>query len=106
PHHRIRGLLDDDVAEFLSAREPAECLNRDLERTGLVDRRLIEHAGGDLDVLALQSKHNITGGEAKRLQSIRIEPRAHRVVATAKYDQRADTIHARDGVGDLDGSVV
>ena len=34
--------------------EPAERLHRDLEGARLVDRRLVEHAGGDLDVLRLQ----------------------------------------------------
>ena len=53
-HHRVCGLLDDDVGELVRIGQPAERLHRDLERARLVDRRLVEHAGGDLDVLPLQ----------------------------------------------------
>src|SRR5262249_39068692 len=87
-------------------RQASQGLHRNLERTGLVNRRLIEHAGRYLNVLALQGQHNVICGEAQRLQSIRIEPGAHRIVAAAEHDQRADPINARDGVGDLDGGVV
>ena len=48
------GLLDDDIGELFGIGQPAERLHRDLERAGLVDRRLIEDTRGDLDVLGLQ----------------------------------------------------
>ena len=55
-HHRVGGLLDDDIAEFLGAGETAERLHRDLESARFVHRRLVEHAGGDLHVLPLQAR--------------------------------------------------
>jgi hypothetical protein len=58
-------LLDDDVAEFFSAREPTKRLHGDLKRTGLVDRRLVEHARGDLHVLTLQGEDDVIGGKAE-----------------------------------------
>ena len=51
--HRGLGLLDDDFAELLDIGETPLRLHGELERAGLIDRRLVQNAGGDLDVLAL-----------------------------------------------------
>ena len=56
PHHGARRLFDHDRGELVGIGEPAERLHRDLEGARLRDRRLIEHAGGDLDVLRLQAR--------------------------------------------------
>ena len=85
PHHGARRLLDHDVAELVRDGEPAERLHRDLERARMRDRRLIEHAGGDLDVLRLQRSGDVGRGQAERLQAIRIEPDAHRIIAAAEH---------------------
>ena len=86
--------------------ETAERLHRDLERAGLVDRRLIEHAGGDLDVLALQRADDVAGGQAERLQAVGIEPDPHRIVAAAEHRDRADAVDAGERILDLERGVV
>ena len=50
------GLLDDDVGELVRVGQAAERLHRDLEGELVGHRRLVEDAGGDLDVLALQRR--------------------------------------------------
>ena len=105
-HNRVGGLLDDDIAEFLGAGEASECLYRDLESARFVHRWLIEHAGGDLHVLPGKRVDDVVCCETERLQAIGVEPGAHRVIAAAEHDQRADAIDAGHRVGDLDGRVV
>ncbi len=95
PHHRAGGLLHHDVGELLRIGEPPERLHRDLERARLLDRRLVEHAGGDLDVLRLQRLRHVVRRHAERLQPARIEPDAHRVVAAAEHRDRADAVDAQ-----------
>ncbi len=106
PHHRVRRLLDDDIGELLGIGEPAERLHRDLERARLLDRRLVEDARGDLDVLRLQRLGDVVRRHAERLQAGGIEPDPHRIVAAAEHDDRADAIDARQRVLDLQRGVV
>ena len=72
----------------------------------LRDRRLIEHAGRNLDVLALQRVGDVVGGQAERLHAIGIEPHPHGVVACAEHGDRADAVDARDRVGHFERGVV
>ena len=72
----------------------------------LRDRRLIEHAGRNLDVLALQCVGDVVGGQAERLHAIGIEPHPHGVVACAEHGDRADAVDARDRVGHFERGVV
>src|SRR5262249_44433861 len=106
PHHGSCRLLDEYVAEFLGAREPTERLHRDLESTGLIDRRLIKDAGRHLYVLALERKNDVGSGETQRLQAVRVKPSTHCVVATTKHDQRTDAVDARQRVGNLYRGIV
>ena len=64
-HHCVRRLLDDDVAEFLRAGEAPQRLHGNLKCTGLVDRGLVKHAGGNLDVLTLQRQDDVSSGKAE-----------------------------------------
>ncbi len=64
---RGRALLDHDVGELLRVDQPSERPHRYLESTRLGNRRLVEHAGSDLDVLALQGRDDIPCGEPKRV---------------------------------------
>ena len=105
-HHGVGRLLDDDIAEFVRIGETAERLHRNLECARLVDRRLVEHAGGDLHVLPLQRGHHVARGQAERLQAVGIEPDAHRVVAAAEHGDRADAVDAGQRVRDLERGVV
>ena len=105
-HNCVRGLLDHDVAELGGVRKTAERLHRDLERAGLVDRRLIQDAGRDLDVLALQGERHIVGGQPERLQLGRIEPDAHGIVAAAEHGDRAHAVDSSEHVLDLQRRVV
>ena len=105
-HDCRRSLLDHDIAELGRIGQPALRRDRYLERARFVDRRLVKHAGCDLHVLPLQRQHDVVGGEANRLHSIRIEPDAHGVIARSEHDDRADAVDARDCVRDLERSVV
>ena len=106
PDHRVGGLFDDDIVEFVGIGEAPERLHRDLERALLRHRRLIEHAGGDLDVLALQRDDDVGRGQADRLQAVGIDPDAHRIIATAENGDRADPVDAGEDVGDGQGRIV
>ena len=106
PHHGARRLLDHDGAEFRRRVEAAERLHRDLERARMRDRRLIEHARGDLDVLASQRIGDVGRGQAERLQAVGIEPDAHRIIAAAEHRDRADAVDAGERIGHFERGVV
>ncbi len=93
-------------ANSFGIRETPERLHRDLESALLRRRRLIENAGGDLDVLALQRVGDVGRGQAERLQTIGIEPHAHGIVARAEHRDRADAVDARDRIGHFKRGVV
>ena len=86
--------------------EPAERLHRDLKRARMRHRRLIEHAGGDLDVLPLQRIGDVGCGQAERLQAVRVEPDPHRIIAAAEHGDRADAVDAGERIGDFERGVV
>ena len=88
-----------------SASRPSVC-TADLEGAGPVDRRLVEHARGDLDVLPLQRRGHVGRGHAERLQALGIEPDPHRVVAAAEHGDRADAVDARERILDLEHGIV
>ena len=94
------------LANSFGIGEPPERLDRDLERAGLFHRRLIENAARHLDVLSLQRQRHVGRGQAERLQAIRIEPDAHRIVAAAEHRDRADAVDPGQRVLDLQGRVV
>src|SRR5262249_7855711 len=101
----VRRLLDDDVAEFLSACQSAKRLYGNLERARLVHWRLVEHARCNLHVLTLQGEDDVIGGETEWLQSVRVEPGAPRVIAAAEYDERGNAVDARNRFCGFDGCV-
>src|SRR6478735_5431330 len=78
----------------IATAQPAERLHRNLKRAGLVDRRLVEDAGGDLDVLGLQRLRDVVRGHAERLQAVGIEPDPHGVIAAAEHDDGAHALNA------------
>ena len=106
PHHRAGRLFHDDVAELRGRIEPAERLHRDLERARMRHRWLVEHAGGDLDILPLQGIGHVGRGQAERLQAVRIEPDTHRVIAAAEHGDRADAVDAGQRIGHFERGVV
>ena len=106
PHHGARGLLDDDVVELVGIGETPQRLHRDLKRALTGDRRLIEHTGGDLDVLALERQNHVSCGQAHRLQAVGIDPDAHRVIAAAEDGDRANPVNAGENVGDRERRVI
>src|SRR5216684_27233 len=103
---RGRALLDHNVGELVRVDQPSERPHRYLERAWLGNRRLVEHAGGDLDVLALQGRDDIPRGEPKRVQSVRVEPDSHRVVTGPEHGNGADAVNAVQQVRDLDGGII
>ena len=106
PHDRGGGLFHDDIGKFVGIREPSKRLHRDLKRSLLGDRGLIEHAGGDLDILTLQRLHDVGRGQADRLQAVGIDPDAHRIVAAAEDGDRAHPVDAGQNVGDRERRIV
>jgi hypothetical protein len=97
---------DDDVQELALVREAAESLDVQLEGAGPGYRRLVEHAGGDLDVLRLERGDDLAGGEVARRRALGIEPDAHGVVAGAEHPHVADAVEAGQHVLDLQRGVV
>ena len=105
-HDGVGGLLDDDVGKLFRLREPPERPHRHLEGELAGHRRLVQHAGSDLHVLALQRLGHVECSEVEGLQLVRIKPDLHGVVARAEHGDRADAIEARQHVLDLDVGVV
>ena len=102
----MRGLLHHDVGELVRIGEPPLRLHRDLECARLLDRRRVEDAGGDLDVLRLQRQRHVVRRHAQRLQPAGIEPDPHRIVAAAEHRDRADAVDAGERILDLERRVV
>ncbi len=105
-HDGVVGLLDDDLAELVGLDQTTERLHRNLEGAGRRRRRLVEHAGRHLHVLALQRADDIARRQVERLQPIRIEPDAHRIIAAAEHGDRADALDAAEHVDDIDAGVI
>ena len=59
-----------------------------------------------MDILALQGRDDITRGEPKRVQPVRVEPDSHRVVTGAEHGDGADAVDAVQLVRDLDGGII
>ncbi len=102
----VGGLLDHDIGELGRVGQAAERAHRDLEGELVGHRRRIEHARGDLDVLALQRVGDVERGQVQRLQPVGIEPDLHRIVAGAEDGDGADAVDAGQQILDLDVGVV
>ena len=74
--------------------EAALRLDVELEGARLRHRRLVDHAGRDLHVLAAQRGDHVAGGQIARRELVGIEPDAHRVVARAEDGDIADAVDA------------
>src|SRR5262249_4097965 len=98
--------LDDDVGELLRRGQPAERFDVDL--IGLVtrDRRLVQDAGRDLQVLRAQRREHFAGVESGGRGLVRVEPDARRIFASALELHVADARQARQHVLDVQGCVV
>ncbi len=67
-----------------SVSRPKVCTDN-LERARRRRRRLVDRAGGDLQVGGPQRRHDVARGQAARRDLAGIEPDAHRVVARAEH---------------------
>jgi hypothetical protein len=61
-------------------------------RRASVIGRLADGAGGDLDVLGSQRLDHFAGGQAERRRAARVDPHAHRIVASAEDLNVADPV--------------
>ena len=61
-------LLDDDVAELRRLDSRPSVRTATWNASWFGHRRLVEHAGGDLDVLLLQRAGDVGRGQVERLQ--------------------------------------
>ncbi len=92
---------DDDVLELIFGRQPALCVDRQLERRIVRRRRCAEHAGRDLQILLADRADHVGGGELTRRQPIGIEPHAHAVFTGAEHLRGADAGDAHELVSHL-----
>ena len=98
--------FEDDIEELLRRGQPAQGL--DVELIGLMggNRRLVEDAGRDLDILGAQRGQDFARIETMGRDLVRIEPDAHRIVAGAEELDIAHPRQARQGVLHMQGRVV
>ncbi len=94
-------LLDDRFGEFISLDETALGAYGELKRARIGNRRLVQNAGGNLNVLPLERRHHVCCRKIHGLQTIGIQPHTHRIFAVAEHCDGADTIDTREGVRDL-----
>ena len=98
-HHAAVGAgFDDDVAEGLGVGEAALGLDVELKGAGDRNRRLVDHASGDLHVLAAKRRDHVASGQIADGELLGVEPDAHRVVARAEDGDVADAVDARQHV--------
>jgi hypothetical protein len=98
--------LDDDVAELLGRAEAADDVDRVLEIEPLGGRRLADLARRDVLALLLDDPADVRRREAERVELLRIEPDAHRILADAQHVDVADARQARQLVDQVDGRIV
>ena len=77
-----------------------------LERPRRSNRRLCQHAGGDLDILRPQGGDHVAGGKIVRSDLSWVEPDAHGVIPRAERLDVADTVEPGDRIFDVQGGVV
>ena len=90
--------LQHDGGELFRRRKPAERLH--VELIGLLrgDRRLVQHARRDLDVLRAQRGEHLARVQIMRGDLVRIEPDSHGVFAAAEDLHVADAGQSRQHV--------
>jgi hypothetical protein len=98
--------LHYDVLELLDVGQAAERVHGELKVLGVRRRGLTELAGGHLDVLLANGGHHVAGGEAARLEALRIEPHAHAVLPRAEDVHVAHAVDARDLITETERGVV
>ena len=76
--------LDDDVGELLRVDQPAQGIDGQLELLALGDGLLADLAGGDLQVLLGDGRHDVGGREPQGGQLVGIDPGPQAVVALAE----------------------
>ena len=105
-HAPVRSGLHDDIGEGGRVGETALRFDIELEGARLGHRRLVDHAGGHLHVLAAQRRDHVACGQVAGGELFRIEPDAHRVVARAEDGDIADAVDAGQHVLHVQGGVV
>ena len=102
----VRVVPDDDVAELARVDEAPQCLDIQLKGAEARGRRLIEDARGDLDILRLERRDDLAGGQVARRDLVGIEPDPHRIIARAEDPHVADAVEPRQHVLHLKRRVV
>ena len=98
--------FQDDVGELLRRAQAAERLDVELIRRVAGHRRLVQDAGGDLQVLCAQRREHLARVEVVGGHLVGIEPDAHRVVASAEQLHVAHARQPRQRVLHVQGRVV
>ena len=105
--HRTVGFgANHDVLELLGRAQPAQRLHRQGEGTRRDGRRLVDGAGGDLEVGGAQGQYHFGGREVMRRDPRRIEPHAHRIVTRAEHQDVADAVDTAQHVLHVERGVV
>ena len=98
--------LDDHIAKLLGGHQPSERCQRRLKHLPLRRRLLPDVAGGDLQILALKRRADVSRGDADGCHSFRVEPCPHAVVALADEVYVANPINPEQFVPNLDSGIV
>ena len=98
--------LHDDFAEVLLVLKASLRIDRELEvNTGQIGRRA-DDTGGRLHVLRADLANDVAGRESALRNLLRIEPHAHRIVATAELLHVTDAGNTREAILDVEQRVV
>ena len=98
--------LDDQVAELLRGGEPAQGVDRQLERLRPGGRLLAQHPGRGVEVLVADGVGHVEHGHVQRRQLLRVEPDADAVVAHALVVDLRNPVDAEQLVQDVDGGII
>jgi hypothetical protein len=98
--------LDDHLRELGWIAEPAEHVERVLERLSRGRGRRADLPRRDLRALLLQRLNHVLGHQPARLHLVRVEPNAHRILARAEHDDVANPRQPGDLILELDGGVI
>ena len=98
--------FDDDVEELVGFAESAERVDGELEVLALGGGGLTNLAGGDLDVLLLQSADHVVHGEAAALHLVGVQPHPHAVVLHREDEDVPDPLDPGHAVLDVEVEIV
>ena len=105
-HARLRSFADDDLLELLRRSKAALRADGVGERLSLWNRFAADLSRGIDSVLRLERGDNLRDGNLELRQLVGPHPQAHGILSGAEDLNRADSLHARQRIGQVDIGVV